>query len=156
MAEAWVYPYTDFGESRGLLPAPILRAVVKVRTVGSAGSFEALIDTGGPVTAVSRQVIADGGGDPISLDRSVQLRLGGRSYEAPLHELSLEVWNPSSGDVPRSWRSAVAVLDPWPHHGTAVILGQAGFLANFTVTFGPEGFALEPGRLFGHRYPSPM
>ena len=59
--------YTDFGASRGLLPAPILRAVVKVRTVGPAGSFEALIDTGRPVTAVSRQVIADGGGDPVSL-----------------------------------------------------------------------------------------
>jgi hypothetical protein len=50
------------------------------------------------------------------------------------------------------WSCIVAVLDPWPHEGTAVILGQAGFLDRFTVTFGPEGFAVEAGSEFTRRF----
>jgi hypothetical protein len=30
-----------------------------------------------------------------------------------------------SGAAPMSWRGIVAVLDPWPHQGTAVIFGQS-------------------------------
>jgi hypothetical protein len=30
LAERWVYPYTDFGEGRGKLARPILRAVIGV------------------------------------------------------------------------------------------------------------------------------
>jgi hypothetical protein len=48
----------------------------------------------------------------------------------------------------------VAVLDPWPMQGTAVLLGQAGFLDSSTVTFGPDGFALEPAAAFRGRFPS--
>ena len=47
----------------------------------------------------------------------------------------------------------MAVLDPWPMQGTAVLLGQAGFLDAFTVTFGPDGFALEPAATFRARFP---
>jgi hypothetical protein len=37
--------------------------------------------------------------------------------------------------------------------GTAVLLGQAGFLDAFTVTFGPDGFALELAVTFRARFP---
>jgi len=37
--------------------------------------------------------------------------------------------------------------------GTAVLLGQAGFLDAFTVKFGPDGFALEPASTFRARFP---
>jgi len=40
-------------------------------------------------------------------------------------------------------------------HGTAVILGQTGFLDTFTVTFGPDGFVLEPASIFRQRFPAP-
>ncbi len=46
----------------------------------------------------------------------------------------------------------VAVLDPWPHQGTAVILGQPGFLDTFTVELGPDRFALEPASRFRERF----
>jgi len=34
----------------------------------------------------------------------------------------------------------------------AVILGQSGFLDTFTVTFGPDGFALEPASVFRRHF----
>ena len=33
-----------------------------------------------------------------------------------------------------------------------VILGQIGFLESFTVTFGPERFAVEPADVFNARF----
>lgn len=121
--------------------------------MGSGDNFAALIDTGGPITTISKTVLRGGGGSPIELGTAVPLRLAGRSYEAPLYEISLEVRNPRDPSaVPIEWRRVVAVLDPWPHQGTAIILGQSGFLANFTVTFGPEGFSIEEGDVFAHRY----
>ncbi len=51
-----------------------------------------------------------------------------------------------------AWRGVVGVLTPFPHQGTSVILGQIGFLENFTVTFGPERFAIEPAEAFDHRF----
>lgn len=37
--------------------------------------------------------------------------------------------------------------------GTAVLLGQPGFLDSFTVTFGPDGFVLESASAFRERFP---
>ena len=69
-------------------------------------------------------------------------------------DFTMEVRPPSTlNATPIGWRGIVAVLDPWPHHGTAVILGQSGFLDTFTVTFGPDGFALEPASVFRRRFP---
>jgi hypothetical protein len=72
-----------------------------------------------------------------------------------LYDLTLEVRPPPDLTLapPAGWRSVVAVLDPWPHQGTAVILGQSGFLDTFTVTFGPDGFVLEPAGVFRQRFP---
>ena len=44
------------------------------------------------------------------------------------------------------------MLSPFPHQGTSVILGQIGFLERFTVTFGPERFAVETGDAFDVRF----
>ena len=83
------------------------------------------------------------------------LRLGGSTTEVALYDLTLEVRSPAKrvDAAPIRWRGIVAVLEPWPHHGTAVILGQSGFLETFTVTFGPDGFALELGSVFKDRFP---
>ncbi|MEO6492264.1 MAG: hypothetical protein ABIP99_05470, partial [Ilumatobacteraceae bacterium] len=84
------------------------------------------------------------------------LRLGGSTNQVPIYEMTLEVRPPHGvdADVPISWRGVVAVLDPWPMQGTAVLLGQAGFLDAFTVTFGPDGFALERATVFRERFRS--
>ncbi|MEM8747372.1 MAG: hypothetical protein AAGF91_11770 [Actinomycetota bacterium] len=154
MAEAWKYAYTDFGEGRGRSPQPVLRAVVSVATPGSSARFAAIIDTGGPITVVAADVLATGG-SPVERDETMLLRLGGATNDVALHDLTLEVRPPSDvvGAAPVPWRGIVAVLDPWPHRGTAVILGQSGFLDTFTVTLGPDGFALEPASVFGDRFP---
>jgi hypothetical protein len=153
LAEAWLFDYTDFGESHGSLQRPVLRAVFRVGVAGRRRSFAALVDTGGPVTVVSHAVITAGGGEPVDTGLSLPLRLGGRSYTAPLFELTLEARPPvGSGDKPVQWRGLVGVLRPFPHQGTSVILGQIGFLEKFTVTFGPEQFAVESESAFRERF----
>lgn len=155
LADAWLYNYTDFGEGQGRSPLPVLRAVVGVATPGASSRFSAIIDTGGPITVVAPEVLRSGG-NPAGREETMLLRLGGSTSAVVLYDLTLEVRPPTSVQVsPISWRGVVAVLDPWPHQGTAVILGQAGFLEAFTVTFGPDGFALEQAAVFRHRFPLP-
>jgi hypothetical protein len=153
LADAWRYAYTDFGEGHGRSPQPVLRAVVAVATPGSSTRFAAIIDTGGPITVVAPEVLGTGG-DPVERGDTMVLRLGGTTSDVPLFDLTLEVRPPPSsvGAIPARWRGVVAVLDPWPHQGTAVILGQSGFLDTFTVTLGPDGFALEPAGRFRERF----
>lgn len=154
LADAWQYGYADFGESRGKSPMPVLRAVVDVSTPGAVTTFEAIIDTGGPIIIVARSILALGG-DPIDTGESMVLRIAESTNEVPLYDITLEVRppGPSGLEQPIAWRGTVAVLDPWPHHGTAVLLGQSGFLDDFTVTFGSDGFVLEPASVFRGRFP---
>lgn len=155
LAEPWLYTYTDFGEGRGRSPQPVLRAVVEVSTPGASATFQAVVDTGGPITVIAADIL-DRGGDAVATGTTMLLRLGGSTNEVPLYEMTLEVRPPHTAGLgrPISWRGVVAVLDPWPMQGTAVLLGQAGFLDAFTVTFGPDGFALEPAATFRQRFPS--
>ena len=154
MAEPWLYRYTDFGEGRGGSPQPVLRAVVEVSTLGAPATFQAVVDTGGPITVIASDLL-DSGGDPVATGTTMMLRLGGSTSEVMLYEMTLEIRPPRAvrADRPISWRGVVAVLDPWPMQGTAVLLGQAGFLDSCTVTFGPDGFALEPAGAFRRRFP---
>jgi len=133
----------------------VLRAVVEVSTPGATATFQAVVDTGGPITVIAADIL-DSGGHPVATGTTMLLRLGGSTSEVPLFEMTLEVRPPHGVAVgrPTSWRGVVAVLDPWPMQGTAVLLGQAGFLDVFTVTFGPDGFALEPAAVFRKRFPS--
>ena len=155
MAEPWLYSYTDFGEGRGRSPQPVLRAVVAVSTPGASATFQAVVDTGGPITVIAADLL-DTGGDSVATGASMVLRLGGSTNDVPLYDMTLEIRPPHAvvEDQPISWRGVVAVLDPWPMRGTAVLLGQAGFLDAFTVTFGPDGFVLEPAAAFRQRFAS--
>lgn len=154
MADPWLYNYVDLGEGRGKSPQPVLRAVIEVSTPGTYAGFQAIVDTGGPITVIAPTVLRSGG-DPVSTGTSMVLRLGGSTNEVPLYETTLEVRPPpgAGAALPISWRGLVAVLDPWPLPGTAVLLGQSGFLDSVTVTFGPGGFVLEPAAVFHERYP---
>jgi hypothetical protein len=154
LADPWQYGYTDFGEGRGRLGLPVLRAVIGVSTPGASSTFSAIIDTGGPITVVAQELLATGG-DPVSTGETMVLRLAGATTEVPLYEVTLEALPPRHhpDESAVQWRSLVAVLDPWPHQGTAIILGQSGFLDTFTVTFGPSGFVLELAGVFRDRFP---
>lgn len=154
LAEAWQYGYTDFGEGAGRSPQPVLRAVVRGSVRGARRSWAALIDTGAPITIVRNALLVEGG-DPVDTGQTMVLRIGGSTNEVPLYELTLEVRAPTplKSSSPIAWRGLVAVLDPWPHQGTAIMLGQSGFLDTFAVTFGPDGFVLEPARTFRERFP---
>lgn len=131
----------------------MLRAVVGVAAPGAPNRFAAIIDTGGPITVVAAEVLHSGG-DPVERSSRMALRLGGSTNDVALYDLTLEVRPPAHAfdATPVGWRGVVAVLDPWPHRGTAVILGQTGFLDTFTVTFGPDGFVLEPASVFRQRF----
>ena len=128
--------------------------MVEVATPHAPATFQAVIDTGGPITVVAAGLL-DTGGDPVATGTTMMLRLGGATHDVPIYDLTLEVRPPPAITAcqPISWRGVVAVLDPWPMQGTAVLLGQAGFLDAFTVTFGPDGFALEPAVTFRARFP---
>jgi len=76
LAEPWLYRYTDFGEGRGRSPQPVLRAVVEVATPGASATFQAVVDTGGPLTVIASDIL-DGGGDPVATGTTMLLRLGG-------------------------------------------------------------------------------
>ena len=156
LAESWRHGYTDFGEGRGRVPRPVLRAVIGVSTPGASSTFSAIIDTGGPITVVAAELLATGG-EPVDIGETMVLRLAGSTTEVPLYELTLEARPPRElrGETAVQWRSVVAVLDPWPHQGTAIILGQSGFLDTFTVTLGPDGFVLKPASVFRDRFPEP-
>lgn len=157
LGDAWLYPYTDFGEGRALLSHPVLRSVVPVGPPLLPVTFAAIIDTGGPITVVSRAFIDAAGDSAQKTSERTLLRLAGRHFDAPLFSMTLALHRGSSApDETRIWTSTVAVLEPWPHEGSAMILGQNGFLDQFTVTFGPEGFAVEPGPTYAERFgPSP-
>lgn len=154
MADAWRYPYTDFGEGRDRQSGSVLRAAVPVSVVGSPVIFSAIIDTGGPLTVVSSDVLEIASTQPES-GPPVRLNLGGRTYRAGTFRLSLQLHPIVEGNrssAARTWLSTVAVIDPWPHKGTAVILGKTGFLESFTVTFGPRAFAVEDAEAFEGRF----
>jgi hypothetical protein len=155
LVDAWVYAYTDFGEGRDRSPFPILRASVPVGAIGSTLRFAAIIDTGGPVTIVSREM-AELLAPLTPIGDTLTLRLAGARYEAHLHTAELQI-HPPPGIVgaSRRWAGPVGTIEPWPHHGTAVIFGQAGFLDQITVTFGNEGFALEDRQEFARRFSVP-
>ncbi len=131
----------------------MLRAVISVSVPDVPATFSAIIDTGGPITVVARELL-DLGGDAVSVGETMVLRLAGSTTEVPLYEFTLEARPPREliDEPPVRWRETVAVLDPWPHQGTAVILGQRGFLDTFTVTLGPAGFVLEAATAFGQRF----
>jgi hypothetical protein len=154
LADAWQYAYTDFGEGVGRSPLPVLRAVVSVATPGSTTSFAAIVDTGGPITVVAPEALTMGG-NPVARGQAMLLRLAGSTHEVPLFDLTLEIRPPvqHQHDSPLTWRGIVGVLDPWSHTGSAVILGQSGFLEAATVTLGPDGFVVEPATAFRHRFP---
>lgn len=155
LADPWIFNYTDFGETHGALQRPVLPAAFHVGVVGHRRAFMALIDTGGPITVVAHEVISAGGGDPVETGLTLPIRLGGRSFVAPLYEMTLEAKPPRGrSDRSISWRGLVGVLSPFPHPGTSVILGQIGFLENFTVTFGPDRFVIEPAEAFTQRFGS--
>jgi hypothetical protein len=97
----------------------VLRAVVGIAAPQAPNRFAAIIDTGGPITVVAAEVLHTGG-DPVERNETMMLRLGGSTNEVPLYDLTLEVRPPTHAidATPIGWRGVVAVLDPWPHHGT--------------------------------------
>ena len=93
--------------------------------------------------------------DPVERNEVMVLRLAGSTSQVALYDMTLEARPPLGlrDAKPMTWRGIVAVFDPWRHQGTAVILGQSGFLDAFTVTFGPDGFVVEPASAFRQRFP---
>lgn len=58
-------------------------------TPHASATFQAVIDTGGPIRVVADGLL-DGGGDPVATGTTMMLRLGGATHDVPIYELTLE------------------------------------------------------------------
>ena len=111
LADAWIFPYTDFGESHETLGRPILRASFTVGVPGHRAGFAALVDTGGPITVIAPHVLAAAGSQAVPTGVILPIRLAGRSYRAPLYEVTLDAHPPDGYEAPpMPWRDLVGVL----------------------------------------------
>lgn len=74
----------------------MLRAVVEVSTLGAPATFQAVVDTGGPITVIASDLL-DSGGDPVATGTTMMLRLGGSTSEVMLYgRFPGVVWSPCS------------------------------------------------------------
>lgn len=55
-------------------------------TPRASATFQAVVDTGGPLTVIASDIL-DGGGDPVDSGTTMLLRLGGSTNGVPLYEL---------------------------------------------------------------------
>ncbi|MEO6493896.1 MAG: hypothetical protein ABIP99_13800, partial [Ilumatobacteraceae bacterium] len=80
-------------------------------TPGTPATFQAVLDTGGPITVIAADIL-NVGGNPVATGTTMLLRLGGSTNQVPIYEMTLEVRPPHGvdADVPISWRGVVAVL----------------------------------------------
>jgi hypothetical protein len=155
LAEPWVYPYTDFGEGRGKLPRPILRAVIGVGTSSDSPTFSAIVDTGGPVTVVAQEVIHSGG-DPVDTGSSMFLRLAGSASEVTF--VRIDVGSQAAGRTFDGTRDSVAQLGGSPH-ALATPRNRCDarpgrIPRQLPSHVRPGGFVLEPADVFKRRYPT--
>jgi hypothetical protein len=144
----WIYRIEKFAgpvENR-------LRPMVEVVRSAGGPKFLALVDTGAPRTICSMALF-----EALSEDlegTSTVVAIGGHELPGIRNDLSIVVVSPSGAEGVE-WTTEMTVCPKWPNHWPwQVVLGQEGFLDQFTLTFGSFGqeFALEPDLRFEERF----
>ena len=134
----------------------VLRPVVPVSLAGpelETAPRVGLVDTGGQ-NALAAWWLAELAG--IDLSRSTDTALigiGGQTSEVNFAEVELRLYAPDAGDEFVSWRCDVGFVPDW-QAPFALVLGQVGFLDQFTVTFhrGAATMAIEEWDAFDSRF----
>lgn len=154
MSLPWLYRYAS--ESRLWRDREVLRPVVPVTIVGPEGETAprvGLVDTGAE-NVLAAEWLADFAG--VDLSHSVDtalIAIGGHSSEVRFTEVELRLYAPEMGDEFMSWRFDIGFVPDW-QAPFAMVLGQRGFLDQFTVTFhrGAAALAIEEWAAFDARF----
>jgi hypothetical protein len=151
----WRYAYEDEAERAGVM---VRRPIVPITAVGRevAPSVSALVDTGCEHVLAAPWLARVTGADPDGAHRQVPLGIGGHSVNVRFVDLSLRLHPPGgSDDEFVEWEAEVGIVNewrpPWP-----MIVGQVGFLDQYTVTFSrlAAEVAVESRETYDGRFPT--
>lgn len=150
----WLYPYATERHpwrSRDVLRpvSPASLAGEKLATAPRVG----LVDTGAE-NVLAADWLADLAGLDLQANADVALiGIGGQTAEVRFVEVELRLHGPDAGGQVVSWRCDVGFVPGW-RAPFALVLGQAGFLDRFTVTFhrGAAMLAIEEWEAFDSRF----
>ncbi len=156
MAGAFPWLYSYAAERQPWRDREVLRPVVPVTIVGPAGPAAprvGLVDTGAE-NVLAAAWLADLVG--VDLSKRVDTALigiGGHTAEVTFAEVELQLLSPDAVEEFVSWRCDVGFVPGW-QAPFALVLGQNGFLDQFTVTFhrGAALLAIEGWETFDARF----
>jgi hypothetical protein len=137
-----------------------MRPVVDVSFVGQevGPPVRALVDTGCGHVLAAPWIARAVGVSPSSSDRCILLGIGGEQVRVRFVDLTMRLHAPGQDDaVFVEWQSEVGFMGHWRPTWPALV-GQAGFLDQFTVTFSRQAqhLAVEAGGAFDDRYGVPL
>lgn len=116
-----------------------MRPIVPVSlTNGSLTSTPslALVDSGCDHVLAAPWVATDIGVDPDGGHRERKLGLGAATHHVRFHDLTLRLYAPDGNDDHFvEWQAEVGFVREWKPSWT-MLVGQTGFMSEFTVTFG--------------------
>jgi hypothetical protein len=153
----WLYPYQEDGPR---LDGIVHRPIVPVALSGSEvtpGQF-ACVDSGCSHILAAPWLAASAGVDPKRSDRTIDLGIGGTTVKVRFVDLRIRLLAPDGDDDHfQEWETEVGFFDNWKPTFT-VLLGQVGFLDQFTVTMSQLAklTAVEPAPTFDERFGVPL
>jgi hypothetical protein len=151
----WRYPYQEDGPR---LDTIVQRPIVPITLLGptdeSQGAF-ALVDSGCEHVLVSQGLARSVGLDFKGSQRAISLGIGGGTTSVRFVDATLRL-HPDGGDDDEfvSWQAEVGVLEQW-RPTFQVILGQVGFMDQFTITMNrhAQELAVEEVDAYDRRFP---
>lgn len=152
----WLYPYQEDGPR---LDAIVHRPIVPIALAGSEvtdGQF-ACVDSGCSHILAAPWLAPSAGVHPKSSDRALDLGIGGGTVKVRFVDIRLRLLAPDGDDNHYiEWEAEVGFFDQWKPTFT-VLLGQVGFLDQFTVTMSQfaQQTAVEPRETFDQRFGVP-
>lgn len=131
----WLVPYQEDGPR---LDSIVFRPIVSVALAGPSGEVSsgvyALVDSGCSHNLAAPWLAHAAGVDPKDSSRSLKLGIGGSVVNVRFLDLSLRLLAPDGDDEHFiEWQTEIGFVDSWKPTFPA-ILGQSGFLDEFTVT----------------------
>ena len=154
----WLYPYLEDGPR---LDETIHRPMVTAELVGPAGEVSggvyALVDSGCHHVLVDSSLAATTGIDHQASTRVLDLGLGGTTVKVRFADARMRLILPGGTDDQFcEWETEVGFIDLW-RPTFPILLGQRGFLDQFTVTMSnfARQTAVEALEEFDRRYGVP-
>lgn len=153
----WLYPYQEDGPR---LDRIVHRPIVPVALAGTEvtdGQF-ALVDSGCSHVLAAPWLADSAGVESRRSDRTIDLGIGGTIVKTRFVDMRLRLLAPDGDDEHYfEWETEVGFFESWKPTFT-VLLGQVGFLDQFTVTMSQFALqtAVEPVEAFDQRFGVPL